>query len=376
MATYLKTFVGILFFVFVFGCSESIDSTGQDGNQTADTAPTLNAGGVYTMTVDATSREEWVRLHLTDGIVGSDDEWDLAFRRFAIRLNGGGSGSGTAIGQFVPGADFAGASQAPDTGWVTDGAGAAELVFATWYDYNGQTHILTPVEGHWIVRGGSGQSFYAFQILSYYNEAGDSAVYSLQWREVDAPATLPELTAGSGTLPEDTDNPQSSGGGQGTSAEMSGADSGAGCYSGPPNHMCDCELTEDECATNAGIWTDQCECGGDDSTDDADDDQTVEAGAGCYSGPPSHMCDCALTEDECASNEGIWTDRCECGADESDEETNEDADDDEAEDVMVSTDAYGCYSGPPNHMCDCELTEDECADNAGVWTERCACDEQ
>ena len=38
----------------------------------------------------------------------------------------------------------------------------------------------------------------------------------------------------------------------------------------------------------------------------------------------------------------------------------------------MMTGAPGCYSGPPNHMCDCEVTEAECT---GIWTDRCACDE-
>ena len=34
----------------------------------------------------------------------------------------------------------------------------------------------------------------------------------------------------------------------------------------------------------------------------------------------------------------------------------------------------GCYSGPPEHMCDCEVTEEQCAESMGIWTEQCACE--
>ena len=37
----------------------------------------------------------------------------------------------------------------------------------------------------------------------------------------------------------------------------------------------------------------------------------------------------------------------------------------------MMTGAPGCYSGPPDHMCDCEVSEAECM---GIWTDRCACD--
>jgi uncharacterized surface protein with fasciclin (FAS1) repeats len=41
-----------------------------------------------------------------------------------------------------------------------------------------------------------------------------------------------------------------------------------------------------------------------------DDEMTPSDGSGCYSGPPNHMCDCSIAEDDC---EGIWTDGCMCG---------------------------------------------------------------
>ena len=366
MTTYLKLLAGVLLIALTVGCSKSIDSTGEDGNQAADATPTLSTGGVYSMAVDATSRDDWIRLSLTAGVVGADAQWDLAFRRFAIRLNGGGSGTGTAVGQFLADAEFADASQAPDDAWLSDGSSASELVFSDWYSYNGETHQLTPYAGYWLVRAGSGQSFYALQILSYYNEAGDSAVYSLQWKEIDAPASLPELASGTGRLPDDTDNPQSSGGGQAMGTEMDAGTAGAGCYSGPPNHMCDCQLTEDECTENDGVWTGQCECGVAEETEETE--ETESAASGCYSGPPSHMCDCQLSEDECAANDGVWTEQCDCDSAQSSEDTEASAGD-------TSQDgAYGCYSGPPTHMCDCQLSEDECASNEGVWTERCDCD--
>ena len=34
----------------------------------------------------------------------------------------------------------------------------------------------------------------------------------------------------------------------------------------------------------------------------------------------------------------------------------------------------GCYSGPPEHTCDCEVTEEQCSESMGIWTEECACD--
>jgi hypothetical protein len=33
-----------------------------------------------------------------------------------------------------------------------------------------------------------------------------------------------------------------------------------------------------------------------------------------------------------------------------------------------------CYLGTPNYQCDCEVTEDECTESMGTWTEQCGCD--
>ena len=58
-----------------------------------------------------------------------------------------------------------------------------------------------------------------------------------------------------------------------------------GCYSGPPDHACDCEVSEAECAESMGIWTDQCACeGGEPGTDYAFNNRFGEGSSISYSG--------------------------------------------------------------------------------------------
>ena len=58
-------------------------------------------------------------------------------------------------------------------------------------------------------------------------------------------------------------------------SEQNNGDEGAsgepGCYSGPPDHQCDCEVTQEECE---GIWTDECACDGSNGGDNPSDDDT------------------------------------------------------------------------------------------------------
>ena len=245
------------------GCSASIDSTGRDQVVGCDlTEPVVSEDGSSTICVDATSREEWTLIHLEDGLVNASQGWDLAFRRFSVRTNGGGSGTGTGAGQLVDAMNISGVDFAPDSGWIDDGADADELVFSEWYSYNGDTHKLTPVSGVWLVRGGHDQRYYALQITSYYDSAGDSGIYTLRWSALSPPMVLPDLTPGTGALPMPTDNPQSGASG---GDEMSGdagvpAAASYGCYSGPPDHQCDCDGSQEQCDEIGGTWTEECTC--------------------------------------------------------------------------------------------------------------------
>jgi len=122
-------------------------------------------------------------------------------------------------------------------------------------------------------------------------------------------------------------------------------------------HRCDCELSEDECAAEEGFWTDACQC---------------YTPAGCYDIVP-HKCDCSKTEDECLAGnvEGedtqfYWTTGCVgtsgsmCGAREMG--------------VRPTGDAPGCYNSTL-HRCNCDLTEEQCQSTVDVvtWTPSCRC---
>ena len=255
--------------------SDSIDTTGQDGeNEAFDTLPQKGEGGAWTMTIDSSDYEAWQRVHLERGLARGDESWDIAVRRYVIRLNGGSSGIGGALAQWAEGLEFSEVTQAPSEGWKTDTADEDGILFGSWYDYDPMSHILTPKSGVWFLRGDSAQRYYALQIVDYYSEAGDAGSMTLVWKSIDAPEGDVPTEAGDGMLPVKPDNPQSQESDEaidgGDGANMGGESSmtvggsmftaeDAGCYD-PTIHMCDCELTETACAEAENVWTPGCGC--------------------------------------------------------------------------------------------------------------------
>ena len=120
--------------------------------------------------------------------------------------------------------------------------------------------------------------------------------------------------------------------------------------------------------------------------------ETARRGMGTPGGIPGcydimvHMCDCDVTEADCIEAGRIWTDRCSCGEEPSDEGSSAGrVNDDEvnsggadsssqvtpggSESTVASA---GCYD-PTSHMCDCQLDEAACTEVGSTWTDQCVC---
>ena len=167
------------------------------------------ADGIITTTVDATDAEAWQRLDL-DGGRSVDAGWDLAFRRFFVRTNGGVSGTAGVQVAVAEGA-FEDVTRAPESGWSAarpdgeaDDDEEPDTAFNDgeddWYDYDPETHTLTPKDRVYVVSSSEGR-FFKLQILGYYDDAGSPARLRFRWAEIAAPmSTLPD--AGPGMTPD------------------------------------------------------------------------------------------------------------------------------------------------------------------------------
>jgi hypothetical protein len=161
-------------------------------------ATTGNGDGTFTSAVDSSSYDDWVYVDMSSGAEvfpadpSSSLEWDLAFKRFEVAINGGVSGGGDASSMWLSYSDWGYAvpylGAVPPFGWITDAADSdgdlvPEYSMGAWYDYDFMTHVLTPKEGIYLLSGPSG--VYGIEFLSYYADDGTSGNPSFVWNVVD-----------------------------------------------------------------------------------------------------------------------------------------------------------------------------------------------
>ena len=144
--------------------------------------------------IDATSYEEWVYLDLEQNILVDVEnseasfDWDIGFMRYHVKLNSGIHGPSTVQALVVEGEDFDSYNEIPLDGYQEDQPDGnddeiPEYVLSQWYEYDPETHILTPADIFYIVKNRN-DVFYKFQVQSYYNEAGSSGHMTIYWEEV------------------------------------------------------------------------------------------------------------------------------------------------------------------------------------------------
>ncbi|HEX6240905.1 MAG TPA: HmuY family protein, partial [Polyangiales bacterium] len=164
------------------------------------------------VTVSATSASEWVYLNAAGQVVTPADpatslEWDLAFKRTELRTNSGSSGAGRGGAKLETRAlayDAISAADGYDFGVDTlfsSGApGAAAVsqssVLGKWYDYNPTTHVVSPGERTYIVRGAQG-GLHKLRIVKYESGMFQLRLTPIQRtaREIDVDASASNVWA-------------------------------------------------------------------------------------------------------------------------------------------------------------------------------------
>jgi len=246
---------------------------------------------------------EWTYLSLQEVPTPVDPEeesWDLAIQGVQFQTNGGTSGEGFG-GALVTDSNWEDLEATTTVGFQADAMvpvpgppGSGEFsgnpVLNEWFDYNMDTHEATPKDVVYVIRKSSGE-YAKFQILTYDNDGmkirsapigRDILVYETEV-ELSSPDSITYLdfdlgiTSEPGEMVDGWDmglsdtvfqtHSGTSGEGLGGALEMSQETleditvaTGPGCYSGPPDHKCDCEKDEVTCADDNGMWTEQCNC--------------------------------------------------------------------------------------------------------------------
>lgn len=170
-----------------------------DGAASLDAGPLVSVqaldAGVTLMHVDATSKtaktyvdlDQGRELKLTEAL--DTNGWELAFMRVDITENGGASNpSGQVQVAVLKGTPFAALTRAPASGFQQDGTAAIfAAVQGGWYTYTLSSHGVNPQPDLVYVIRSSAGAYFKLQILGYYDAAGTSGVFSLQYAPVDPP---------------------------------------------------------------------------------------------------------------------------------------------------------------------------------------------
>jgi hypothetical protein len=171
-------FIAIISFSSLFyGCKKN------DGSNN-------NSTGGKTFVVNATSENKWVYFSFdkNDTLQISDPKnstnWDLAFKRFYIRSNGGLSGIGNAGADSINSknqsgfdsyntvsniANFSADKYMQVMTYMGYGMDTVNPVLYTWFNYNLTTNQLIPTNMIFVVKTANGK-FAKIWIESYYND--------------------------------------------------------------------------------------------------------------------------------------------------------------------------------------------------------------
>jgi hypothetical protein len=129
--------------------------------------------GPDTVTVDASAG--WVHFAFSTASTVQPHgplDWDIAFRRFHVMLNGGPGFAGRAAVADLGTVELDAVAVAPATGWVDRAArDSTNEAIARWYNYSFTSHLLTPKPRAYAIRTADGR-YAALRFLSYYCQGG------------------------------------------------------------------------------------------------------------------------------------------------------------------------------------------------------------
>lgn len=170
------------------------------GPTTSRVTVSQDSPGVQRAVVNATAADQWVYIRLDTlqevqpATPETSQDWDIAIRRFLIKVNGGVSGScGAEVAMMM--SDFAAVAQAPASGYLTDQPDGADegpdpdyaiIQHGDWYDYNIMTHILTPKQVVYVLKTCK-SGYQKLQMAGYYDMAGTAGFPAFRVASVTAP---------------------------------------------------------------------------------------------------------------------------------------------------------------------------------------------
>jgi hypothetical protein len=145
--------------------------------------------GPHLLTVDSSDPESWRYVDLARGTVVEHPAsgWDLAFRRFEVRVNGGPGFTGQAGAIDLGDVALDSVTSLPVEGYrgmEVAGRDTTLAVLEDWYTYSYTTHVLRPRERTFALRTASGRRA-ALRFLSYYCPGAQPGCVTVRYRFLD-----------------------------------------------------------------------------------------------------------------------------------------------------------------------------------------------
>ena len=147
---------------------------------------TVHAQEIKTITnIDASAETAYFNLTTGKQVPAASDEWDIAFNRTTVLVNGGSSGIGNAEAVLLKETSFDQVTQRPADGFKTDTESEKAIPEGSgngWYEYNMADHSINPIPGRVLVIKTTAGTYVKLEILGYYNETNyNSANYSFRY---------------------------------------------------------------------------------------------------------------------------------------------------------------------------------------------------
>lgn len=132
------------------------------------------------------------KVEITDVQAVQSGAWDIAFKRWQVKLNGGDSGPGGVGAAIIPGKDLAEVKTAPAGPYAEDSyfdakcmvqldpIGGLQTVLSEWYDYDGATMRLLPKKEVIVLPRRDKKGHIKVQITEYY-KGMTGANFTLSW---------------------------------------------------------------------------------------------------------------------------------------------------------------------------------------------------
>jgi hypothetical protein len=163
-----------LFFAiaFISSCSKS-----EDNNSQSPPTTTVKAVTIYDLPADTGKKGIFTLFSLKDSTIVSNSDslttkWDIGFAGTTIITNSGVRGPGQGGAILLKDVDFNSVKEAPETGYRIENS-LTDLAIPTgsgngWYNYDPQTHIVSPIPGRVIIIRTADGKYAKLQIISYW----------------------------------------------------------------------------------------------------------------------------------------------------------------------------------------------------------------